>query len=67
MKGEQCFSCVDAAMFQYHGMTDKYKPAKLQQDYADNLTDGKVVDCISCGMKVTYIKTGDNRWKEERE
>jgi hypothetical protein len=61
----QCFRCYDNSMFQYFGQTGEFSSSKVQNDYVSKLSDGIVVDCMSCGRKVKYVKTADSRWKEE--
>jgi hypothetical protein len=61
----QCFGCYDNSMFQYFGQTDEFNPAKIQSDYVSKLSDGIVVECVSCGREVRYIQTSEGKWKEE--
>jgi hypothetical protein len=63
-KEGQCFGCYDNAMFQYHGQTGGFNPAKIQDEYVSKLSDGVVVSCVSCGRKVKYVKISENKWKE---
>lgn len=61
----QCFPCYDSAMFQYHGMTDSYNPRQLAIEYAVKAAEEDVINCDTCGRKVRYIKTGEEKWTEE--
>jgi len=63
----QCFTCYDDAMFRYHGQTGNFNPTKIQLDYVAKLNDGDVIDCVSCGRKVKYVKVNENKWRQEVE
>lgn len=67
MREGQCFSCYDDAMFRYHGQTGEFNPRQIQLDYVNKLNDGDIVNCVSCGRKVKYVKVGDDKWKEVSE
>lgn len=60
----QCFTCYDRCTFDYFGQTKEYNPLKVQQDYVKGLTNGVIVDCISCGAKKVYTEN-DGKWKED--
>ncbi len=64
-KSGQCFECYDDAMFRYYGQTGKFNPRQIQLDYVSKLTDGDVIDCVTCGRKMKYVKTGEEKWRQE--
>lgn len=60
----QCYSCYDAAMYQYHGFNYKVVEEALKYIEKYEKLGRPVIECTSCGNRKKIAENKNGRWQE---